>query len=185
MKPPKKVIVTDTFEHFKDVGREVTRETGKAFSLDNFLTGLYGASQEKPQEGEQPEQKDIESFTKKEQGKKPTNNTPLDLDALRRKHHKSKDDEKALEAIRNRLFKNVKSEEQQAQNYFKQQKDDKAKEEDIEKRQKVEDIKQKQANQQSADIPQGKAQRGGLFAKKRKKVATDENRAEFRGSGKH
>lgn len=126
--------------------------------------------------------------------KEPDNHTPLKLDKVKGEHEitelnrkKTLKEQQELASVRSRLFHRVTGEQDQTIRRTAQEEQQEKEQELTDEQRKQEEIKRKLLSSQNSDAPQGKEQKGGLFArrKKRTKLAAQENQPEMKGSGKH
>lgn len=149
---PKGKIIHDSFERIAELGQSITKKGSKqaveTFSPINIIENLTTSSTSKPIEKE----------------KEKTDHTPIDINTLKSKYEEQ--DKQKENVLRNRLFRLVKSgdeqelEKKQAENRKKTAQEQQEEQEKIEKEKKIKES-------QSGDIPQGK-QRRSIFSPKAK-----------------
>lgn len=167
--------VLDTLETLGEIPKRAVTDTLKTFNpleiFNSATTPAEGGEQEKPKD-----------------------HTPLNLDKVKGKHEvedlskkKENTDQQKINAIRDRLFHQVASEQDQTRRSKTQEEKQEKEQELSEEQQKQEEIKRRLVARQNSDAPEGKVGRGGLFAKKKRrtKLAAQEGQPEMKGSGKH
>ena len=171
--------IFDTLETLGEIPKRALSDTLKTFNPLEILNSATTPSSETADSTEQ---------------QKPQDHTPLNLDKVKGKHDvedlskkKEDADQKRINAVRNRLFQQVRGEQDYAIKSAAQQEKQEKEQELTEERQRQEEIKRRLAASQNTDAPEGKTGRGGLFAKKKRrtKLAAQENQPEMKGSGKH
>lgn len=158
-KTKKKTIVSDTFETLSDLGKSTVkstlREVGEALipNLKNI-----NAIEDSPTDKEGKTTVDNSS----ELGNKNGAHTSIDTKKLYEEH-----DKKKIDAVRQRLFNIVKTDEKQTIEENKRKVAEKERTEEIEKQERENRKKEVEDQQQSGELPKGK-QRRSIFSPRRK-----------------
>lgn len=171
--------VLNTLESLGEIPKRAVSETLKTFNPLEILNN-QSSSAEQPSSTETP--------------KAPENHTPLQLEKVKGEHElseleqkKKQEEQKKLAEVRSRLFHRVTGEQDREIKREAQEEKQEKEQELTDEQRKQDEIKRKLMANRDSDAPEGKAGRGGLFAKKKKrtKLAAQENQPEMKGSGKH
>lgn len=149
----KNKILSDSFEQLAELGKSTakqgSKQIGQTFSPMNLLDNLSGKNnQENLSDSKNTSDKKTEIA--KNEGK----NTPLNLDQLQKKYQNPENIK--MEALRNRLFRMVKQEEEKSLEREKAKKQQQLQKEEAEKEEKKRQKIKKQQLTQSQEEPKGK-----------------------------
>lgn len=171
--------VLDTLETIGEIPKRAAGEMLRTFNpLEVFNTQASTAEQS----------------SSPETPKAPENHTPLKLEKVKGEHElseleqkKKQEEQKKLAEVRSRLFHRVTGEQDREIKREAQEEQQEKEQELTDEQRKQDEIKRRLMANRDSDAPEGKAGRGGLFAKKKKrtKLAAQENQPEMKGSGKH
>ncbi|VVA44509.1 conserved hypothetical protein [Candidatus Roizmanbacteria bacterium] len=147
-------ILSDTFEQLAELGASTAKQTVKA--VGQIVNPFDKAKTSEVNREQNP--------GKTSEVKRGNNHTPVDFDKLKNKFQDK--DKLQAEALRNRLFQNVKREDEKIiQRKDMEEAQKKSQEEQVVQEKKRREQQQKNQNQQSG-IPTGKAKRGFMAQKK-------------------
>lgn len=171
--------VLDTLETLGEIPKRAISDTLKTFNPLEIFNAPADQASETSSKSEQP---------------KPQDHTPLNIDKVKGQHDltqletkKKAEEQNKLAELRSRLFHKVKGEQDQTIRQVAHEEKQEKEQELSDEQRRQEEIKRRLMSSQNSDAPEGKVARGGLFAKKKRriKLAAQENQPEMKGSGKH